>query len=182
MIRARQAVAIVAIALACAAVPHFMTAQMSAAYGSDAKACKLMPTPELEATYGGKLANPHGFDGDSSVCTANIGGLAIKLQSAPAGAAGVPSTIQQALAGARLMLGEARQSPEANTKDYGKAGCLSMKMTKGFDGKPLAKPLLTTSCFMVEGGYLNLSVAGEKPKQVGFEGVRALLEKAAARR
>ena len=36
-------------------------------------------------------------------------------------------------------------------------------MAKGFDGKPLAKPLLTTSCFLVEGGYLNMSVAGEKP-------------------
>jgi hypothetical protein len=44
------------------------------------------------------------------------------------------------------MLGEARQSPATNTKDYGKIGCLSMKMAKGFDGKPLAKPLLTVSC------------------------------------
>ena len=57
-----------------------------------------------------------------------------------------------------------------------------MKMMKGFDGKPLAKPLLTTSCFLVEGGYLNLSVASENPKQVRFDLVRELLEKAAAQR
>ncbi len=101
-----------------------------------------MPTPDLEASFGGKVTNPRGIDGESSVCTANIGGLAIKLQSAPPGTEGVPTSIQQGLVGARLMLGEARQSPETNTKDFGKIGCLSMKMTKGFDGKPLAKPLL----------------------------------------
>ncbi len=55
-------------------------------------------------------------------------------------------------------------------------------MTKGFDGKPLAKPLLTTSCFLVQGGYLNMSAAGENPKQVRFDVVKGLLEKAAARR
>ncbi len=81
-----------------------------------------------------------------------------------------------------MMLGQARQSPQTNTKDFGKVGCLSMKMTKGFDGKPLVKPLLTASCFLVEGGYLNMSVAGENPKQVGFDVVKGLLEKAAARR
>jgi hypothetical protein len=141
-----------------------------------------MPTPDLEAAYGGKATNPHGVDGESSVCTVNIGGLAIKLQSAPPGTNGVPASIQQGLVGARMMLGQARQSPQTNTKDFGKVGCLSMKMTKGFDGKPLVKPLLTASCFLVEGGYLNMSVAGENPKQVGFDVVKGLLEKAAARR
>ena len=80
------------------------------------------------------------------------------------------------------MLGEARQSPEANTKDFGNVGCLRIKMKKAFDGKPLAKPLVTSSCFLVEGGYLNLSVAGKNPKQVKFDVVKGLLEKAAARR
>jgi hypothetical protein len=159
-----------------------LTAQTSPYYGPNAKACKLMPTPALEATFGGKVTNPHGMDGDSPVCTVNIGGLAIKLQSAPPGTAGVPTLIPQGLMGARLMLGEAKQSPETNTKDYGKVGCQSMKMTKGFDGKPLAKPLLTSSCFLVEGGYLNMSIAGENPKPVGFDVIKALLEKAAARR
>ncbi len=61
------------------------------------------------------------------------------------------------------------QPSQVETKDFGKVGCLSMKMTRGFDGKPLAKPLFTASCFLVEGGYLNLSVAGENPKQVRFD-------------
>jgi hypothetical protein len=104
------------------------------------------------------------------------------LQSAPPGTGGVPTTIPQGLMGARLMLGEARQSPETNTRDFGRVGCLSMKMTKGFDGKPLLKPLLTTSCFLVDGGYLNMSVASENSKQVGFDRVKALLEKTAAKR
>ncbi len=154
-----------------------------------------MPTPDLESIYGGKVTNPHGVDGETSVCTVNIGGVAIKLQSAPPGADGVPASIQQALVGARLMSG-AMQSPvpparrrryknqpsQVETKDFGKVGCLSMKMTKGFDGKPLANPLFTTSCFLVEGGYLNMSVASENSKQVRFDAVKGLLEKAAARR
>jgi hypothetical protein len=174
--------AILATTLALLGGPFSLTAQTSPYYDPNAKACKLMPTSDLEASFGGKVTNPHGFDGDSSVCTVNIGGLAIKLQSAPPGTTGVPNSIQQGLMGARLMLGEAKQSPESNTKDYGKVGCLGMKMTKGFDGKALAKPLLTTSCFLVEGGYLNMSVAGENPKQVGFDVIKALLEKAATRR
>ena len=174
--------AILSATFAVVAGPRFWASQTSPTSGAEAKACQLMPTSELEAAYGGKPTNPHGFDGDSSVCTVNIGGLAIKLQSAPRGTAGVPTSIRQGLAGARLMLGEARQSPQTNTKDYGEVGCLSMKMTKEFDGKPLVKPLLTTSCFLVEGGYLNMSVAGENPKQVRFDVIKGLLEKAAARR
>lgn len=179
MARQKSAVpALLAITLAFVS----LSAQTSSSDGADAKACKLMPTSELEASYAGKATNPHGFDGESSICTVNIGGLAIKLQSAPPGTAGVPTTIRQGLMGARLMLGEAKQSPETNTRDFGKVGCLSMKMTKGFDGKPLARPLLTTSCFLVDGGYLNMSVASENPKQVGFDRVKPLLEKAAAKR
>ncbi len=141
-----------------------------------------MPTSELEATYGAKVTNPHGIDGEPSICTVNIKGLAVKVQSAAPGAAGLPTSIQQGLLGARLMLTEAKQSPRKNTKDFGKVGCLRMKIKAGFDGKPLAKPLLSTSCFMVEGGYLNLSVASENSKQIRFDLVKTLLEKAAARR
>jgi hypothetical protein len=168
--------------LACFAAPHCHAAQASQSYGSEAKACKLMPTVELEASFGGKVKNPYGADGESSVCTANIGGLAIKLQSSPPGTAGVPTSIQQGLVGFRMMLAEAGQSPETNTRDFGNVGCMSLKMTKGFDGKLLAKPLFTASCFLVEGGYLNMSVAGENRKQIGFDVLRRLLEKAAARR
>ncbi len=176
------AAALLAFALAGDAGPYSVAAQSSPSYGQDAKACKLMPTPELEASYRGKVSDPQGSDGDSSICTVNIGGLAVKLQSAPPGTEGVPTSIAQGLVGARMMLGAAKQAPKTNTKDFGRVGCLSMKMMKGFDGKPLAKPLLTTSCFLVEGGYLNLSVASENPKQVRFDLVRELLEKAAAQR
>lgn len=184
MTRLQTAVAtsLFAITLVLVAGPHSLAAQTSPAYGSDVNACKLMPTPDLEAAFGGKVTNPHGFDGDSSICTVNIGALAVKLQSVPPGTGGLPTSIPQGLAGARMMLGAAKQTPETNTKDFGKVGCLSMKMTKGFDGKPLPKPLLTTSCFLVDGGYMNMSVSGENPKQSSFDVVKALLEKAAAKR
>jgi hypothetical protein len=57
-----------------------------------------------------------------------------------------------------------------------------MKMTKAFGGKALSRPLFTTSCFLVEGGYLNMSVSSANSRQVGFERVKALLEKAATKR
>jgi hypothetical protein len=184
MIRLQRAFTITLLAInpVFAAGPHFLAGQSSPYYGPNANACKLMPTAELELKFGGKATNPHGTDGDSSICTVNIGGLAIKLQSAAPGTDGVPTSIRQGLTGARMMLSQAKQGPRTNTKDFGKVGCLSIKMTKGFDGKPLAKPLLTTSCFLVEGGYLNMSVSGENPKQGGFDVVKALLEKAAAKR
>ena len=180
--RQKYVTAAVLAGLTCFSAPYFLAAQTSQTYGSEAKACKLMPTADLEAAFRGKVKNPYGADGESSVCTANIGGLAIKLQSSPPGAAAVPASIQQGLVGFRMMLAEAGQSPETNTKDFGNVGCMSLKMTKGFDGKPLAKPLFTASCFLVDGGYLNLSVAGENRKQIGFDTLRRLLEKAAARR
>ena len=184
MTRLQSAVALwlLAITLTFVAAPDILAAQASPSSGSDLKACKVMPTPELETAFGGKVTTPHGFDGDASVCTVNIGGLAIKLQSAPPGTAGLPTSISQGLAGARMMLGAAKQTPKTNTKDFGNIGCLSMKMKKGFDGKPLSRPLLTTSCFLVEGGYLNMSVASENPKLGSFEVVKALLEQAAAKR
>ncbi len=141
-----------------------------------------MPTAELEASYHGKTTKPRGMDGEYSICMVNIGGLAVKLQSSPPGAAGVPTTIAQGLMGARLMLAEARQSSRTNTMDFGDVGCLSMKMKKGFDDKPLARPLLATSCFLVEGGYLNMSVASENARQLRFDVVKGLLQKAAAQR
>lgn len=170
-----------AVTLAILATTLAFAAQVPPA-DANAKACMLMPTSELEATYGGKATKPRGFDGDSSICTVNIGDLAIKLQSAEPGTAGVPTSIQQGLVGARLMLGEAGQYSKANVQDFGRVGCLRMKMTKGFDGKALAKPLLTSSCFLVEGGYLNMSVSGENAKQAGFDLIKPLLERAAAKR
>lgn len=175
------AIAVVAVNMAWIP-PSFLVAQTSSTSASQVKVCQLMPTTELETTYRGKVTNPHGIDGESSICTANIGGLAIKLQSAALGTRGVPTSISLGLVGARMMLGQAKQKPENNTRDFGNVGCMSMKMTRGFDGKPLAKRLFTTSCFMVEGGYLNLTIAGDNAKQIEFEKVKPLLEKAAARR
>ena len=87
MARLRVTVAMLAVTLALGVSPVSRAAQIpsSDSDASEAKACKLMPTPDLEASYGGKVTNPHGVDGDSSVCTVNIAGLAVKLESAAAG-------------------------------------------------------------------------------------------------
>src|SRR5271165_3835466 len=141
MTRLRPTVITASLGIALAFGTQFLAAQTSPysiqgegpSGDPNAKACKLMPTADLEASFGGKVSNPHGTDGDSSVCTANIGGLAIKLQSAAPGTASVPTSVPQGLMGARLMLGVARQSPKTNTKDFGRVGCLRMKMTQGLD-------------------------------------------------
>lgn len=175
------AIAALAVSLVWLA-PSLLAAQASSNSAPKTKVCQLLPASELESTYRGKVTNPHGVDGESSICTANIGRLAIKLQGAAPGTRGAPTSISTGLVGARMMLGQAKQKPEDNTRDFGNVGCMSMKMTRGFDGKPLAKRLFSTSCFLVEGGYLNLTIAGDSGQQVGFETVRILLEKAAARR
>jgi hypothetical protein len=178
-----RTVVIVAIVVSVAWVaPSFLAGQSPSSSAPKTKVCQLLPTTELESTFRGKVTNPHGFDGESSICTANIGEVAIKLQSAAPGMRGVPITVSEGLVGERMMLGQAKQKPERNTRDFGDVGCMSMKMTRGFDGKPLAKRLFTTSCFLVGGGYMNLTIAGNDVKHVGFETVKALLKKSAARR
>jgi hypothetical protein len=174
-------IAAIVVSLAWVA-PSLQAAQSSPNSAPKTKVCQLLPATELESTYRGKVTNPHGVDGESSICTANIGEVAIKLQSAAPGTRGLPASISQGLVGARMMLGQAKQKPESNTKDFGDAGCMTMKMTRGFDGKPLARRLFTTSCFLVDGGYLNLTIAGNNIKHVGFETVKKLLKNAAARR
>ena len=78
MTRQDVATALLILTLAVGAGPRSVVAQTSSSYGPEAKACTLMPTPELEASFGGKVTNPHGTDSaGGSICTVNIGGLAV---------------------------------------------------------------------------------------------------------
>ncbi len=52
------AAALLAVTLAVTAGPCSVAAQSSPYYGPEAKACKLMPTSDLEASYGGKVKIP----------------------------------------------------------------------------------------------------------------------------
>jgi len=145
----------------------------------NAKACALLPTAALEAAYGGKAGTPHGTDGESlSICSVTVNSRVAKLQSSPPGTVGVPRSIQEGFMGLSMLA----KMGEIQTKDCGKIGCGTVTMAKDLDRKPLAKPLYSTTCFLIEGGYLNLALAGDDPKQVSFDVVKPLLEKAAARR
>jgi hypothetical protein len=163
--------------------------RLASAQGLNAKApaCGLLPIADLEAQYGAKANVPGGITiMGNSTCSANVARTAIKLQMAPPGDAGAPTSIQMGLAGAMMMFGDAgkddRMFSKPETQDFGNVGCIKIGTQQGLDGKPLAKPIPTTSCFLVQGGYLNLTVASEDGKDVSFDVVRRLLEKAAARR
>jgi hypothetical protein len=150
-------------------------------------ACDLLPIADLEAQYGAKANVPGGITlAGNSTCKANVARSTIQMQMAQPGTEGVPTSIQMGLAGAMLMYGDARKdnhiSWKLETQDFGNVGCIKMTMQQGFDGKPLATPIPSTSCFLVQGGYLNLTIASEDGKDVSVDVVRRLLEKAAARR
>jgi hypothetical protein len=113
-----------------------------------------------------------------STCTVTVNGRVAKLQSSPPGTVGVPRSIQEGFMGLSML----SKMGEIQTKDYGKIGCGTVSITKDLDRKTLVKPLYSTTCFLIEGGYLSLAVAGDDPKQVSFDVVKPLLEKAAARR
>jgi hypothetical protein len=166
------------------------SSRLASAQGLNAKApaCGLLPIADLEVQYGAKASVPGGLQlpGQAdSTCGVNLARTTIKLQAAPPGTEGVPTSIQMGLAGAMLLSGDAGKDhmwSKPETKDLGNVGCIKVSMQQGFGGKPLATPIPSATCFLVQGGYLNLTIASEDGKDVSFDVVRRLLEKAAARR
>jgi len=156
-----------------------------AAYGPDSKACSLLPIAELEAHFGDKATTPRGLSGVSagSTCSVYIKSHRINIHTEPPGTLGVPRTIKDGLAGARMILQDAKAKNTIiplDEKDFGSVGCYSGKVnlgklapgTWGYD----------TTCFLVEGGYLVLDVTSQDEKDLTLETVKQFLEKAAARR
>jgi hypothetical protein len=166
-------------------LPVLSSAQ--ATYGPNAKACSLLPITDLEAYFGGKATTPRGLAGVSagSTCTVRINSHQIKIQSEPPGTPGVPRTVKEGLAGARMILEDAKAYNSMvllEEKDFGSIGCYSAKVSLG----PLASKSgawgYDTACFLVQGGYLVLDVTSEDPKDISLDVVKGLLEKAASRR
>src|SRR5262249_13603411 len=81
-----------------------------ASFGPDSKACSLLPISELEAHFGGKATTPRGLSGVSagSACSVYIKDHRINIHTEPPGALGVPKTIKEGLAGARMILQDAK--------------------------------------------------------------------------
>jgi hypothetical protein len=68
------------------------------------------------------------------------------------------------------------------TKDFGDAGCYSTITKSPGAAVGDAPPVNSTVCFLVNGGYLNLTVASPDKSKTTLDGVRSLLQKTAARR
>ena len=70
-----------------------------------------------------------------------------------------------------------RGMSKADVTDYGEVGCVHSTLTLGSD-----KPVHSTGCFQVAGGYLHLTLTSEDPSLVSNDHVKGLLQKALARR
>jgi hypothetical protein len=157
----------------------YATSWSASAQGLNPKApaCGLLPIADLEAQFGAKAIVPGGIElMGNSTCKANLARTAVQLQAAPPGDKGVPTSIQMGLAGATMMLSDADSKgkqgwSKPETRDFGSVGCMKIAM-----------PIPSTTCFLLQGGYLNLSISSEDGKDVSFAVVKDLLEKAAARR
>jgi hypothetical protein len=107
-----------------------------ATYTPNAKACSLLPTADLETHFGGKATPQRSITGVSagSSCSVNISLHHIKIQSEPPDTVGVPRTIKEGLAGARMILEEAKAHNTMallEEKDFGSIGCYKAKVNLG---------------------------------------------------
>lgn len=68
------------------------------------------------------------------------------------------------------------------SRDYGDVGCRRVTATQDLDNKPMPRPIVSTSCFQTNGGYLILTLTSDNAGLVTDEHVKTLLAKAAARR
>lgn len=165
------------IALTLAAAPSYCQSSQNP------KVCGLLPIPELEAHFGGKATKPRGSDGQAlSQCTVTINGRLVKIQSAPPGTPGLPTTVQQGLKAIDAIATDAKlggKSVPTESRDFGSVGCGTQTLT-GLQG--MKSSFYSTTCFRFQGGYLSLILASEDSRQVSFEVVKDFLEKAAARR
>ena len=177
--------ALVTAALVLAVGPTTISGLFSLAQapGAGAKVCSLLPVAELETLYHAKAGAPAGTDATAlSTCTVTIAGQAVKVSSARPGTAGLPVTVQAGLAASAAMTASSKSGLTQESKDYGDVGCRRTTMTQDLDKKPLSKPVHSTSCFQVTGGYLILTLVSEDASIVTDDHVKTLLAKAAARR
>lgn len=137
------------------------------------KACRILSIPDLEAHFGAKAATPRGADLPTvSTCHVDIpdhlhGVDVISYPSKPS-----ESTVDQRLTAIRPML----EKKGSRIKSFGSTACFTDQMDLS------SVKLPTATCFLVDKGYLSLTLHSDNPKGLGFEVVKSLLEKAAARR
>ena len=152
---------------------------------ANARACGFLPVADLEAYYGGK-GTVKGTEGETlSICSLTIGGHVVKVQAAQPGATGLPTTIAQGLEAAKKMFGAAGgegQIELLEARDLGKVGCFTVETRGVVTRRRRPKPLFGTTCFVVDGGYLNIALGDHDRNRVGFDIVRQFLDKAVAKR
>jgi hypothetical protein len=140
---------------------------------SDSKACKQLPTTEVEAALGTAIERKLGNDlPNFSSCTVFAGATAsAKVEIHAAGQAGLPKDVASGLAGVKEMLGSRMQGFE--TDSAGDVGCYRGTLTIKGAGSAYA-----TTCFKPT-GYVTVTVTRGDMLPT-FAAVKAVLAKIGA--
>lgn len=137
-----------------------------------AKACAYLPVAELEAHFGAKAQNLGGMDQTTqNWCAATFPDRrrTARIEARP------PSAADQGMSAAQR-LAVIKGMPETiSTRDFGAIGCFRAKVNIG-------EPAVSTVCFLAKAQYLALAVQSVDEAHTTYDAVKALLEKAAARR
>ena len=167
--RLRMALLRAALAIAvCVLAQSSATAQAS----SDSKACKQLPTTEVEAALGTAIQRKSGNDlPNFSSCTVFAGAASAKVEIHTAGQAGLPKDVASGLAGVKEMLGSRMEGFES--ENAGDVGCYRGTLTIKGAGSAYA-----TTCFK-PAGYVTVTVT-RSDMLATFAAVKAVLAKIAA--
>jgi hypothetical protein len=152
------------------AVWVFAQSSAIAQASSDSKACKQLPTAEVEAALGTAIERKLGNDlPNFSSCTVFAGPSAsAKVEIHAAGQAGLPKDVASGLAGVKEMLGSRMQGFETETA--GDVGCYRGTLTMKGAGSAFA-----TTCFKPT-GYVTVTVTRADMLPT-FAAVKAVLAK-----
>jgi hypothetical protein len=143
----------------------------------DAKACRLLPMPMIEARLGGKAERLVGVDATTPRQQSWCGGaVKDKLFSIRYGG---PDTEGMAKSKAELL-----ESLEAylemtgpyELKDYGEIVCRMQKYPNDRKGNRLPTPRTVTDCYLFDEGRMQLNIDCEDARAAQFDDVKLLLE------
>jgi hypothetical protein len=140
---------------------------------STSKACGFLPLAELQFHFGAKATEVRGSEiGTTSLCSADLPDRlhGANLTANPPGNATM--SVEARLGSMKRVL----EKQGASSKNYGSVGCFTGSYAAAGKKIPIA------TCFLDQGGYLGLQLHSEDGKHLDFDAVKALLEKAAAKR
>lgn len=147
----------------------------------NARACRLLQIPTLEARFGGKAERVLGVDAttsrETSWCKAVVKDKLFTIRSGGPESEGMAknkAAMLESFEAYREMTGP------YELKDYGdKIVCRMQKYPNDRKGNPLPTPRTVTDCYLFDEGRMHLNIDSEDARAAQFDDVKLLLELAA---